>query len=345
MKKVGVIFNDLHLTIDNVEEINNLVDQVINYCLDNKIKTAFLAGDLLDSRSSLRIDEVQAILNIKEKFSKAKIDICVIPGNHDKTRYDSPNSWLDIWTPQDDIRKGMSMLIREVDHIVLDNLAIFMLPYYREELLVPMIEGIEPIESKTNILISHFAMNGSVNNDGSKMETGITSKLLKKFKFVYLGHYHNTHKPCRNTLHLPSICQNNFGEDENKGFTVLFEDGSHEIVNTNFRRFKNVKIDLDTITPAKLNKAIKQYANSSDNIKFKILGSEEKVKAFKKEKLEDVGIVCEKIYNEEIGEVEKNDTSEIKLKKTDEEIISIFENFCKVKDYNFEEGLKYMKDE
>lgn len=194
-----------------------------------------------------------------------------------------------------------------------------------------------------HILCSHIAVNGSVNNDGSKQESTIKPSLFKEFHKVFLGHFHNRHKIGANIYHLPSIQQNNFGEDEEKGFTVLYDDGSHELIKSKFKPFIKVKIDVNKTSKEELNEVIKEYEKQSQNasVRFILEGSGEKLKSISKEKFLQAGIDV-KTKNCEIDTIEDFDTVEI-TQYTDENIIDEFDEFCELKDLDFETGIKYLK--
>ena len=165
MKKIGIIINDVHLKSDNIEQVLDLINQAKEYCKKEKIETIYFAGDIVDSRSSLRMDVLQALLKIRQTIIDTNLNMCSIAGNHDCTRYDSADSWLDVWVDKTDNRiGGMSMMVREYKPIVHGDVAIHMLSHFRDDILIPMIEDIKPIENKTNILISHFAVGHCYNS-------------------------------------------------------------------------------------------------------------------------------------------------------------------------------------
>lgn len=47
---------------------------------------------------------------------------------------------------------------------------------------------------------------------------------------MYLGHYHDYQQVGSNIFHLGSLQQNNFGEDESKGFWMLYDDCTVELL-------------------------------------------------------------------------------------------------------------------
>lgn len=117
-------------------------------------------------------------------------------------------------------------LHRTEELISIQDLAVGVIPFYDTEIWLERYEKLRRKISENGIaasapkvLLSHTALTGSVNNDGSKVTSKITPKLLKEtFTRVYLGHYHNAQEVSQGIYHLSSIRQNNFGEDPGKAF-------------------------------------------------------------------------------------------------------------------------------
>ena len=78
-------------------------------------------------------------------------------------------------------------------------------------------------------------------------------------------------------------------------------------------------------------------------MRFILEGSGEKLKSISKEKFLQAGIDV-KTKNCEIDIIEDFDTVEI-TQYTDENIIDEFDEFCELKDLDFETGIKYLKNE
>lgn len=116
----------------------------------------------------------------------------------------------------------------------------------------PEIEGID-------VLFGHFAVTGSRNNDRSVVENNIKPSSFKDFKKVYLGHYHDYQQVGSNIFHLGSLQQNNFGEDESKGFWMLYDDCTIELLKSrNGNVFKKERLDLDNIPPKQLKATLRK---------------------------------------------------------------------------------------
>ncbi|MCK9544173.1 MAG: metallophosphoesterase [Novosphingobium sp.] len=345
-KKILATFStDWHIKDDNAEQIIDLVTQQCE--LNKKLKCSYIIclGDVFNSRKSqtlLVLNTFGKILDIIESY---EMYLWCIPGNHDKTSYESEESFLDQFRYHPCFK-----LINKAGGLPFKDEKVFLhfLPFFSNELWLEKYEQLidyvgEFEDNDKHILCSHIAVQGSRNNDGTKVESSIKPSMFKHFYKIFLGHYHNQQQIGGNVFHLPSIQQNNFGENEDKGFTVLYEDGSHELIPSKFKKFVKVKIDLSETSVEELNEYINEYQKDTENsyIRFVISGEEEVLKGINKDKFLQAGIDI-KMKNNDIDVVEEFDSVEIN-KYTEESIIEEFKEFCEDRSLNFEKGLKYLR--
>ena len=272
-KPIAIIFNDAHLKTGNEADVLRSVKHLIKEAKALSITDLIFAGDLFDSRSFQRQSVLQAFDQILEMIEKAGMTLYLFPGNHDKTVYASYDSFLDIY-------KHYPCVIfnRELSVIELSGVSITLLPFFSDDMLIPMLNEAQG----TDVLISHFEMAGSTHLGNTSEKSSINKELLSKFTKTYLGHYHNHHEITKDIIHLPSLRQSNFGEDDNKGFSILYKDLSYEIVNGEFKKYKKIVLNVDETTQADISKLINKYSNSKDTIRFEFIGSEQKLKAIDK---------------------------------------------------------------
>lgn len=334
-RPITIISNDQHIKDDNVEEKKKLFRQQCELAKSLNIDNISLLGDLFDSRKhqSLRVlNGISDIFNMIEDYGL----IChIIPGNHDKTNYQSDESFLDSFRFHPNVK-----LYRDVTIVSIDGLNLYFVPFWEDSILVDKLSNIED----NSIILSHFGTNGSINNDGTKHNTVITIESLKRFKKVLLGHFHDQMQVGSNIYHLPSIQQNNFGENSDKGFTVLYSDGSHELVKSKFKEYVKVKIDVDKVSKKELNDLVTEYSNQTKDsyVRFILEGTEDKIKSINKDVLQSSGIDI-KTVNKEIENVTV-DFDEIEIKKyIKEDLLDEFQMFCEEYDKDYEKGLEYIK--
>lgn len=348
MKKevLATFSTDWHIKDDNVDQI---IDLVIQQCeLNKKLKCSYIIclGDVFNSRKSQTLLVLNTFGKILDIVDSYEMHLWCIPGNHDKTSYESEESFLDQFRYHPCFK-----LINKAGGLPFKDEKVFLhfLPFFSNELWLEKYEefmdymGVGEFKpDDKHILCSHIAIQGSRNNDGTKVESSIKPSMFKSFYKVFLGHYHNQQQIGQNVFHLPSLQQNNFGEEEDKGFTVLYEDGSHELVHSKFKKFIKVNIDLSETSTKELNEYINEYQKDTQNshIRFIIEGEEEVLKSLSKEKFLQAGIDI-KTKSNEIGIVEEFDTVDLN-KYTEESILDEFKEFCEERELDFNEGIKYL---
>ena len=201
-------------------------------------------------------------------------------------------------------------------------------------------------EHKGNdVLISHFEMAGSTHLGKVSQKASINKKLLSKWKKVYLGHYHNHHEITKDIIHLPSLRPGNFGEDNNKGFTILFDDLSYELVQGEFKKFTKIVINVDETNTSELKELILTHQNSGDTIRFEFIGSESKLKALDKAQFKDTGIDIKVKYEAKYDFEDENLTlPTITEHYGIEEVKVSFKEFCEEKGYEHKVGLTLLEE-
>lgn len=335
-KPIAIIFNDTHLKPENEIGVLESVNHLVRYAVKTGIDKLIFAGDLFDSRSFQRQSVLHTLDKALRTINEAGLTLYIIPGNHDKTLYNSEDSFLDIYRFYPGVK-----FYKSISKIQIDGIDITLLPFFSDDILVPLLKEAEG----GDILISHFEMQGSTNLGRVSAKDNITKKMLKKWKRVYLGHYHNHHEITKEIVHLPSLRQNNFGEDSNKGFSVLYDDLSYEIIKGVFRAFNKVSINIESTTTKDLKDLINLHKNSKDSVRFEFYGEESKVKAIDKSLFKDTGIDVKIKYDTKHNfDADDLIKPEVVKKHNKETVKEAFGRFCEEKGYNYEEGLVFLNN-
>jgi len=327
-----VISSDWHIKPDNTEQIIYLINQKIELAKSLELDYLICLGDVFQSRQAQPLIVFKCFEKILDLIGSSDMILYCISGNHEKTNYLSSHSFLDqfIWHPT------LKLIKTYEDIDLFEGIRFHFISFFKEELWIEKFKEVSILKNGKNILFSHQALSGSVNNDGSKQENSIKVSDFEIFDKVFLGHFHNTQQISENIFHLPSIQANNYGEDNNKGFTVLYDDLSHEIINSKFPEYHTININLDKLSKQELNDLKKEGSEliktSGANIRFKVSGSEDKVQALKKEDFESVGIDIQKEHKSITKSIKIAETGEIMV-YTDEIIKNKFNDFCKEENY------------
>lgn len=338
-KPISVISTDYHLKRENIEQIKDLIRQKCDLADELKVDLLICLGDVFESRKGQEQMVFVAFEEILDYIHSRKKKLILFPGNHDKTNYNSSDSFLEPFQHHPAVQ-----FFKEPDRFELcNNIECTVIPYYIPQLYIEKLEFIQKAKtSNLKLLLSHIELTGSVNNDGSEIKNCLNKDSFKGYDLVLLGHYHNHQTIGGNIVHLPSICQNNFGEDTNKGFTILYDDLSWEIVKSKFREFKKILIHVEDVMNGGIEKMLYDYDTSNMNVRFIVSGSQEQIKALNVSELEMRYGVDIQTQNEEINSsiefVENEEITEFNQSA----IQSAFQEFCDDRKFNYDEGVKYL---
>jgi len=341
------ISTDFHIDNFNHDLMVDLMDQQCKIISESGYDVLYVGGDIFESREAQRISALQTFQDMLDIALSYNIQLRVIPGNHDKTVYTEEVSFLRYF------KHHPSLMLVESNATFIEKGfgGIHMIPYFNYG-CDNWIKNFGEIKEKTkdfskNILIGHFSVDGSINNDGSKVKGGIGKKELKDFDLVLLGHYHNQQQPNEKTYHIGSIKQKDFGEDQNKGLYFVDDQFNIELIQLEFPLYKKVYIDLNESTFTDILDNIDIYKDEAtyNHIRFVLNGEESDVMAFDKSLLTEVGIGCQKKINREIVDLpDAKDLKDEVLKYNKETITERFDEFCERKGYNKEQGFVILND-
>lgn len=292
---LAVLITDTHLHKNNVELVKDIFKQVIEVCHENRIEQIYHLADFFTSREAQPLNVLKEAKEIFKDIEEANLFMNIFPGNHDKTDLESEISYIDVVEKNDNIK-----VFTKESCESLDDINFIYLPYFKEKgSYIDRLNNASKLieKDKKNILLTHIGINGVTNNDGSAVENEVKQELFKKFFKVFCGHYHDQQSKA-NIFYIGSAYQANFGEDDKKGFTILYSDGSHEFIQSKFPKYIKEKINIEQKDALK--KFEKKYANSTDHVRIILTGNKEKLQSFKKENFIDKGIDI-KFESEEIN--------------------------------------------
>lgn len=329
-----VIFStDWHIKEDNIDIIIDLVSQKCKLAKQLNVKYLVCLGDVFESRIAQKQSVLDAFSTIIEMVSNYGLKLVCIPGNHDKTNYGSKVSFLSPYKGRENF-----VLVDSKDLAVVEGVKLLFIPFFKDEVWLEVLDSFKG-HYEGSILCTHIAVTGSRNNDGTMVSSTISTGMFKSFFKVFSGHYHDQQKIGEKFYHLPSIRQNNFGENSDKGFTVLYSDGSHELVKSNFIEFKKVKINLDELELSQLMILRDQYLNENSKVKFELLGSESQLKSINSDDFKGIQLSKKtKEIEDDIQYAESNEVVEMTASTIKEEFIK----FCDQEKIDMSVGMKFL---
>ena len=91
---IAIISTDKHLQEANALELLDIAEQEIALAQEQGVDTVIWLGDIFDSRLSQRQELLTCLTEMIELYHEHGITLLCIPGNHDKTDYESDESFL-----------------------------------------------------------------------------------------------------------------------------------------------------------------------------------------------------------------------------------------------------------
>lgn len=195
-------------------------DVFIPYLKENEIKTLFVLGDFFDRRKFINFETLKLSRELFfQPLKEMGIQVHAIVGNHDVT-FKNTN-----------IVNSMDLLVSEHHYdnvtvysgpktVVVDDVRILMLPWMNSENYTDSIN--ELTHSEARFVFSHLELKGFEYHKGLISEHGhCDADLLKRFEFVFSGHYH--HRSSKGNIHyLGTPYEMNWADyNDPKGFHVF----------------------------------------------------------------------------------------------------------------------------
>jgi DNA repair exonuclease SbcCD nuclease subunit len=329
-KAIGIISTDWHLDKENFVEKEELIKQKIDLALKLKVKNLFCAGDIFIERKARPLIDLKYFDKLLFLIEKSGLNLYLIPGNHDKVNYNSDDSYLLTYKHYPNLFLFQTPSSIQIDE---DN-SFYFVPYY-DELTSLYLEKLKSIQLNDGVkyhhLITHVSINSVKNNERNVVMNDIREVFFKDFTNVFVGHYHDRQSVGKNIHYIGSISQGNFGEDTKKGFTILYNDGTFEYVQSKFREFKQIEIKVDdNFSLKQVDELIKENEKSINHIRFSFVGKEVLLKNIDKKRIEQYGFDVKMKQIEIEQGIEKAKKEEF-VSYNKGNLFEEFEEFCKEK--------------
>jgi len=350
-KPIIAIITDVHLKNGNEDLVLNIFHQFIQLMIKMKLKMGVFAGDLFTERNAQNIDRLLTVKAIIKMFKQADLKLFAIAGNHDLINLTSPLSYLSVYADEDNT--DHFELFQQHDFFDLnDKIRISLIPYILEgeDYMFQLREAVKFIDNKKkNVLITHISIENARNNDGSLVtaETGIAIKEFRKFDLVITGHYHQKSFIKPNIHYIGSGYQGNYGEDELKGFTVLYDDLSLKQFPSQFKKYKKLKVAAsDKKALAEIYTELKKIDLEEYNVRLILTGSTNDIESLDVSSFKELGVEV-KFENtvETIVDFENIEEKDL-VSFSDKEIMKNYILYSKEYEFTSEqrmEGLRYLK--
>jgi len=271
----AVFISDVHYNLQNLECADKVMRMALEKACELQIP-CIVAGDLHDTKALMRSECVNAMIQTfahgPYKNSLESSKVYIIPGNHCRENEKSENHSLRFLEPYVHVIS---------DPVYVNDLGWWFIPYQHDsEFLKKILKNIPTGAT----VIAHQGVEGAFMGHYTQDKTSLPKSEWSRFRTIS-GHYHKRQDiRCGKKglfSYLGSPYTMNFGEalDGPKGFSILKNDGSLELVETHLRR--HVVIE----TEASNWKNLKIFTRSDDIIWFKVRGSVSELSLLKKSEI------------------------------------------------------------
>lgn len=326
-----LLINDIHVSKDNIAEFTANWNEALEVCEQRGIGLILLGGDLFQSRSAQNLDILLAVFDMLQSAENKDIRVVLANGNHDKVNQEAIRGYCHVYGKFDNVAVVDDFLSINDDSW---DFVVHMIAYFPEngsftEKLNALIRG-GLDEKRKNILYIHEGINGALAHSS---DNELPANIFRDFNKVFVGHYHNR---CAiegtNVEFIGSSRQHNFGEDEEKGYTIIYNDGSHEFIKNQVNmRFQVIDVPAQRVDIHLSDRLEEIKEDGRYKVKVRVHSSSADAAGIDKTKLLTAGANKVEIITEET-EVREIISGSLFEKFDNNKIQENYLEFCKEKD-------------
>lgn len=338
-----LLLNDIHISKDNIPAFKANWQEAIDICRKMNVKEIAIGGDLFFSRAAQTLDVLLAVHDALLTAAEHGIHVTIAEGNHDKVNQENERGYCHVFDQHSNVLvcdEYVSLPLGDDCRFVLHMMGYFpedgsfctRLDRLKEEALDP---------KRLNFLYIHEGINGALAQPNDKE---LPAKIFEDFDKVFVGHYHNRTIIDKTRIeYIGSSRQHNFGEDEEKGYTVIYTDGSHEFIkNQANTRYRVIDVAAERAGLNLMDELREIDADGRYKVKVRVHAPQAAMKSVDKAALLDAGATKVELIadDEEMLEVAASSLFE---KFDSHRIRETYEEFCREKQIDdVAIGLEYL---
>ena len=338
-----LLLNDIHISKDNIPAFKANWQEAIDICRKMDVKEIAIGGDLFFSRAAQTLNVLLAIHDALLTAAEHGIHVTIAEGNHDKVNQENERGYCHVFDQHSNVLvcdEYVSLPLGDDCCFVLHMMGYFpedgsfctRLDRLKEEALDP---------KRLNFLYIHEGINGALAQPNDKE---LPAKIFEEFDKVFVGHYHNRTIIDKTRIeYIGSSRQHNFGEDEEKGYTVIYTDGSHEFIkNQANTRYRVIDVSAERAGLHLMDELREIDADGRYKVKVRVHASQAAMKSVDKAALLDAGATKVELIadDEEMLDVAASSLFE---KFDSHRIRETYEEFCREKQIDdVAIGLEYL---
>ena len=339
---IALLINDIHVSKDNVPEFHKNWDEALSICKSNAIQYLIIGGDMWMSRSAQTLN---TLLAVREALLKAThqfgLYVVIANGNHDLVEQEAILGYNHIFSDYESVEIVDDYTVIDLT----DDVALWVMSYFPEN--GSFIDHLQELKRdlkhnccNKHILYIHEGIRGGL---AAPSDDELPANLFTDFDATLVSHYHNRKQiPGTKIEYIGSSRQHNFGEDEEKGYTIIYSDGSTKFIKNEVnQRYKVIDIDIADMDDNFLAMLAEIKADPRYKVKVRVKCESAQSSSINKQKLAEHGankieLVTEQtevLYTAQCSITQKFDKTGIKEEYT---------NFCSQKSIDNQLGLHYL---
>lgn len=339
---IALFINDIHVNKDNIAEFNQNWKEMLSVCKRENIADIIIGGDVFTSRASQTLATLLAVKAALTEAVRQGIYITIGEGNHDKTDQEAIEGYNHLWVGL----KGIDVVdTHKTLYWEGCDFCLLLMSYFPENgsflekldiAVADTLSQYPQFKKNDIILYIHEGVHGALGD--FEIDGELPQEPLLGFKAVVCGHYHNRVKIKKTNIeYIGSSRQANFGEDEEKGYTILYADGSYGFVKNEVNmRYQTIELDA---------KNVDKYTLDIDDryrYKVKVRCNERQAKLFDKQKLMDLGFhKVEVVVETDLPK--ESAAADIQEKYDKQGIKKEYQNYCNENSIDSKLGMKYLE--
>lgn len=339
----ALLMNDPHASKDNIAEFLKNWNEALEICKDNDIQYLVVGGDMWLSRSAQTLSTLMAVRKAILLATKVYgLYVIIAEGNHCKVDQEAIEGYSHVFSDYESVETVDSFT--EID--LTDSVSLWVMSYFPEngsfiKRLQDFQESCCINRAKKNILYIHEGIRGGL---ATPSDDELPANLFSAFDATLVGHYHNRKQiPGTNIEYIGASRQHNFGEDEEKGYTILYSDGSTKFVKNEVNiRYKVIEVDLADMDEEFLAMLSKIKSDSRYKVKVRVKCDSAQSNSVNKQKLAEYGANKIELVTEQTV-VMHTDHKSITQKFDKSGIKEEYTNFCSQKSIDNQLGLHYLE--
>ena len=317
-----LLLNDIHVSKDNIPAFTANWQEALDICRKLDIREIAVGGDLFFSRAAQTLDVLLAVH-----------DALLAAAGHGIHVFDRhPNVLVCDEYVSLPVSDDCRFVLHMMGYFPEDGSFCTRLDRLREEALDP---------GRLNFLYIHEGINGAL---AQPSEKELPAKIFEAFDKVFVGHYHNRCIiPKTRIEYIGSSRQHNFGEDEEKGYTVIYADGTHEFIKNRVNtRYKVLDVTAEQAGLRLMDELREIDADGRYKVKVRVHAPQAAVKSVDKAALLEAGATkVELVADDE--EMLETSSSSLFEKFDSRRIRETYEEFCHEKQIeDVAVGLEYL---